>query len=325
MSGAKNGAGGMHFNDRLSADWPTRLMVRCLALAFTLLISGNPAAAQTGPPKPTMPAGRDPGGIAVAIIGAGIDYRRPEIAARIARDGEGEIIAWDVIDDDARPLEAEPAPGRRVPPEAGTATVEQHFLAATAKARLIPVRVPDANPLALGGALAFAGQTPARIAVFLVGGMTDPQPLSWKIYADAAKRAPQLLIIVPAGHQGRDIDALTIAPAGLGVPNQIVVTEAMYNGLIMASWRARSVDVAVCTGLTVSSTMHPQRSSAILENAAALRLAALASEIAAKEPGLDGAALKARVLALAEPSPHAAVTPTRFGWIKKPVDARAAK
>lgn len=292
-------------------------------LSLGLMAGRDPLAAQTGPPKPKVPAGRDPGGIAVAVIGAGIDYRRPEIAARLARDGEGEIIAWDVIDDDARPLEAEPAPGRRVPPQAGTATVEQHFLAAAPRARLIPVRVPDDNPLALGGALAFAGQTPARIAVFLVAGQIDPQPLSWKVFQDAAKRAPQLLIVVPAGHQG-DIDAVKIAPAGLGIPNQIVVTEAMYNGMIVASFGANSVDVAVCTGLTVSSTMHPQKSMAILENAAALRLAVLASTIAAKEPGLDGAQLKARVLALAEASPHSAGTPTRFGWIRHPMDAMPA-
>jgi hypothetical protein len=59
--------------------YPSRL------LAAILLIS--PVEAQEK--KPPLPPGRDPGGQAVALISTGIDYTRLDIAARLARDGEG--------------------------------------------------------------------------------------------------------------------------------------------------------------------------------------------------------------------------------------------
>lgn len=295
----------------------TEGLTRWIALAFAVLLATGPAAAQTGPPKPRVPFGRDPGGIAVAVIGAGIDYRRPEIAARLARDGEGEIIAWDVIDDDARPLEAAPLAGRRVPPQAGTAMTER-WLAQTAGVRLIPVRVPDANPLALGGALAFVGQTPAQIAVLLVGGAPDPKLQSWQLFQDMGARARQLLLIVPAGHVGRDIDGLELRPASLRLPNLVVVTAASADGLVAhgASWGAASVDVAVAGNLDQLIATEADDRSAALENAAALRLAALAAGVAAKTPNIDGATLKARLLSLAQPMPASSLKGTRAGWIK---------
>lgn len=54
--------------------------------------------------KPKPLPGVDPGGVMVAVIGPGIDYTRPGIADRLARDGEGEIIGFDLVDRDRRPF-----------------------------------------------------------------------------------------------------------------------------------------------------------------------------------------------------------------------------
>lgn len=284
------------------------LVAICLCLAA--------AAAQTGPPKPKVPPGKDPGGLAVAVIGAGVDYRRPEIAALLARDGEGEIIAWDVIDDDARPLDAAPVAGRRVPPHAGTAMAQRLKVEAPAS-RLIPIRVPDANPLALGGALAFITQTPARIAVLLTGADHRPEARSWAVFKDSALRARHLLIIAAAGNQGRDSDGHALAPQSLGLDNLISVTAADPAGRIAdgASWGAVNVDIAVSLAAgDVPPADTPERAAA-LENAAAMRLAALAARLWAREPGLDGPTLKARLLALAKPFPGTADKRIRSGWL----------
>ena len=290
-----------------------------LGLLVALAFVPGAAPAQTGPLKPKVPPGRDPGGVAVAIIGAGADYRRPEIAARIARDGEGEIIAWDVIDDDARPLEAAPVAGRRVPPHAGT-VMAQLLLAEAKAARLIPVRIPDANPLALGGALAFAGQTPARIAVLLVASDPSPQAQSWQLFIETARRWRRLLLIAPAGHHGGDADTQSAAPAGTGLDNLIVVTAADGQGRIAdgASWGATKVDIAIPPGPEEVPAGIDAGRAAALENGAAIRLAALAARLAALEPDLDGPALKARVLAQAKPLPAAPFRRTRLGWIENP-------
>ena len=288
-----------------------------VALLPALGVAGPPPArAQTGPPKPKPPFGRDPGGVAVALIGAGVDYRRPEIAARIARDGEGELIAWDVIDDDARPLEAAPTPVRRVPPFAGTAMAEL-FLSHAGNARLIPVRVPDGNPMAIGGALAFASQTPARIAVILTGSTTDLQDRSWMLFADVAQRSRHLLLIAPAGHSGANADLNPKAPANLALGNLLVVTAADAAGALHRgmTWGASNVDVAVTVTREQLPAAATYDSAAALENAAAVTLAAYAVRIAATDPGLDGAGLKARLLALAMPFPASTEKRTRAGWI----------
>lgn len=290
---------------------------RCLGVLIAASLGVAAAAAQTGPPKPKVPPGKDPGGIAVAVIGAGVDYRRPEIAAQLARDGEGEIIAWDVIDDDARPLEAAPVTGRHVPPHAGTAMAARLKIEAPA-IRLIPIRVPSANPLALAGAIAFTIQTPARIAVLLTGADSSPQAQSWVLFTDAARRARHLLIIATAGNLGRDSDGRTLAPLNLGLENLIAVTAADVGGGIAdgASWGVERVDIAIPVAPEAVPATEPPDRAAALENTAAIRLAALAARIAALEPGLDGATLKARLLAHAKPFPGTPEKRTRTGWIE---------
>ena len=287
-----------------------------LGLALAVGLPLTMAAAQTGPPKPKVLPGRDPGGVAVALIGAGVDYQRPDIAARLARDGEGEIIAWDVIDDDARPLEAAPVAGRRVPPHAGTAMAKM-FLRSAKPVRLIPVRVPDGNPLALGGALAFACQTPARIAVLLVAGDPSPQAQSWQLFIETARRCRHLLLIVPAGQSGGDTGARAL-PAGVGLDNVLVVTAAGSDGRIAAgaSWGASTVDVAFPFGETMEPAAEDR--AIVLENRAAIAASVLAASLAADEAGLDAAALKARLLDMARPLPGKPAQQTRFGWFPPP-------
>ena len=47
------------------------------------------AATAVAAPKPKVPAGLDPGGVTVAVIGGGVDYRSPNFARSRARCGEG--------------------------------------------------------------------------------------------------------------------------------------------------------------------------------------------------------------------------------------------
>lgn len=101
---------------------------------------------------PRLAPGRDPGGTAVAILADGFDYTKPELAAVLARDGEGEAIAWDAVDEDGRPYRAE---------SRGTTVA----LAATARGgvRIVPVRVEGADAASLARGIAFAVATPAKV------------------------------------------------------------------------------------------------------------------------------------------------------------------
>ena len=220
--------------------------------------------------KPPVPPGRDPGGVAIALIGTGIDYTVPEVARRLARDGEGELIGWDLADQDRRPFDK--SKGSTRPEWGGDGTlVAGLLLAGTQTLRLVPVRINPGDPASLARAIAFVAQTPARVAVLPMWGTAGAD---WEPFRQAALRFKDVLIIVPAGTGPQPVE-VPVYPAALGLDNVLAVTQgtasadaAGFGGRI---WRV---------------------SGAVLAVAAAAKAAA---ELLAREPGLDGAALKRRL------------------------------
>lgn len=157
-------------------------------IALLLLVTPIEALAR----DPRVPPGRDPGGIAVAVVSTGIDYTQPQIAARLARDGEGEIIGWDFTDGDALPFDAS-RNGH------GTALASM-ILAEAPGSRLVPVRI---GPGSLTRALAFIGQTPAQVVVVAANGSARED---WESFRQAAHHFNQLLIIMPAAEAAEALD-----------------------------------------------------------------------------------------------------------------------
>ncbi len=109
-------------------------MLLCIMLA---------GAAEAQPRKPRLPPGLDPGGIAVAVLGTGIDYTRPDLATHLARDGEGDLVGWDLVTGDNRPYAASPndAPANW----GGDGTELARRLASVGNLRLIPIRIDPAE------------------------------------------------------------------------------------------------------------------------------------------------------------------------------------
>lgn len=126
--------------------------MRCRLAASVTLLLASVCAARAEDPK--LVAGRDPGGVAVAVLADGFDYKREDVARILARDGEGEAIAWDAVERDARPFAAAAA---------GTALA----LAAAARGgvRVVAVRVAAGDTASLVEGVAFAVATPARIVL----------------------------------------------------------------------------------------------------------------------------------------------------------------
>src|SRR4029079_9055021 len=74
---------------------PRRREMRLRAAILSVLAAAVlTLATQAQEAKPRVPPGRAPGGVAIALISTGIDYTIPEIAQRLARDGEGELVGW---------------------------------------------------------------------------------------------------------------------------------------------------------------------------------------------------------------------------------------
>lgn len=252
------------------------IVVVALALDWSRAVLSHAA-------DPRPPPDRDPGGTAVAVVGRGIDYTRREVAHRLARDGEGQIIGFDFADNDAYPFAPYPQ---------GDDDLAGVILEEGRTTRLVVVRTPAGRAAALAPALQLIAQTPARIAL-LVPQLGAPMDLANLV--DAARRLPHLLLIVPA----RLVTG---------------VTSASHGGLIVVAGSPSDRTAGFSAAADVALAREPEVSAAqdagtvagqtrLIDDLAAARLAALAARIVAAEPTLAGLALKDRIVGLAKPGP----------------------
>ncbi len=165
-----------------------RKWIGWMQLAFCVIVAllacfvcAGSAIAQKPAEKPRVPPGVDPGGVAVAIIGSGIDYTKPEIAKRLARDGEGEIIGWDFVDNDRRPYN---------PCTEAVSVCSIPRFSPSASSRMIVMRASTAMPQSMVAAVGMSTSTPARIVLV---AFDRPPPLQF--LREAARQYPHLLFV----------------------------------------------------------------------------------------------------------------------------------
>lgn len=151
------------------------LVLRFAACAAATVLSPAHGA------DPRIEPGKDPGGTAVAVIDDGFDYTQVGLAAILARDGEGEAIAWDAIDDDARPYRA----------AAGGDAIAR-AAAARGSVRIVMARADPATPASLARAITFAASSPARIVIV---ALDADHRAALPVLASAADRFAHLLFL----------------------------------------------------------------------------------------------------------------------------------
>lgn len=188
----------------------SRSVPRRVGLAVAVAsVAATMAAAQQDASRPRPSPGQPTRGFAAVMISTGIDYTRPDVAARLARDGEGEIIGWDAEHRDGRPFA-----------EAGVAD----RAVALAPVLVVPVRVVAAEPATWAEAFAFLARTPARVVVVAV----PDAPAGMARESIARMRAlPATLFIVAGAAQG------STARNGTGAPQaatNIVHVDALRPG-----------------------------------------------------------------------------------------------
>ena len=212
------------------------------------------AATAVAAPKPKVPAGLDPGGVTVAVIGVGVDYRSPNIARSLARDGEGEIVGWDFVDNDRRPFAASAAGYE------GTGLVEK--LSEIRWLRLVPLRITPESQPALATATGYAARSGARIVIL------DPivaSPATFAVIAAATARFPQVAFVaaLPRAFSVTAIDDVLLIGSGAG--SDIAVEE----GTTVAATMARLLhELPSCVAAGSPIVAHPKlrRVIASLEN-----------------------------------------------------------
>ncbi len=268
------------------AQLERRLRRRWCGAACTVALIGQTGSLNTAQAEePPVPPGRHPGGVAVAVVGPqGIDYTIASIAARLARDGEGELIGWDFIDHDRLPYQ----PLAPATPDSMTRLASVILREAGASC-LIPIRTPPQSDAATVRPLVLLAQTPARVALYLDAGA---RARDWRQFAEAGAHFNRLLLVVPVAAGANRF------PAALGLANMMVVAAAAEAG-----GRAGTSTGQVAVELTVGVDALPaSRSLGAMAGAvhklAAARVAALAARLLKHQPELTGAALKRRILGL---------------------------
>ena len=262
------------------------------------------------------PEGTDPGGVRVALVDSGLAYDLPPFRDRLARDGEGAPLGYDYWDMDPWPYDGDASRGPFLPIRHGTAVAS--VLAREAPgAALIPFRYPRPDMSRMGALVRRAAGAGARILAMPLGSRDRED---WRAFESALARH-DILAVVSAGNDGRDIDIDPVYPAALALENILVATSADGFGRLApgSNWGRESVDVMLPAENVGIVDFRGASGTASGSSYAVPRLAALAARLLAREPGLGAAELKARILARAAPSPYERRRVVAAGWIPDPL------
>jgi len=242
------------------------------------------------PLNPPIPAERDPGGVPVALIDTGVNYLLPQIARRLARDAEDQPLGYDYWDMDTRPFDAHPVRSAFFPGRHGTQTATL-LLHEAPVVKLVPYRYPRPRMQRMAELVEdLAGHGIRLVNISLV----SDDRAEWQAFSEAARRHPEILFIVAAANDGRDIDRAGAYPATFPLDNIITVTAVGRDGRLAAdaNWGARSVDVAApAEELSVIDAVG-QRRRVSGSSYAAVRVTALAACLLHARPGLRAQELR---------------------------------
>ncbi|MEQ8355326.1 MAG: S8 family serine peptidase [Kiloniellaceae bacterium] len=268
------------------------------------------------PLNPPVPPGVDVGGVTVAHVDSGVNYLLPRIASRLARDAKGRSLGYDFWDLDDRPFDGDIGRSPFFPQRHGT-RVASLLLREAPQVRLVPYRYPRPDLGRMAELVAAAASADAAIVLIPLG---STKRADWEAFEAAARAQPDLLFIVSAGNDGRDIDARPVYPAGLPLDNMIVVTSSDQAGYPApgSNWGALSVDLMVPAELQSVTGFTGETVEASGSSFAVPRLGALAARLKAAHPGWRAADLKRAIFAHAVPPPPEASGAVARGWIPQP-------
>ncbi|MCH9808320.1 MAG: hypothetical protein K0U74_11360 [Alphaproteobacteria bacterium] len=224
-------------------------LARLIGLVVAVMLAGPALPASAADPR--VPIGLDPGGPAIALITDGVDYTDPEIAKRLARDGEGEAIAFDLIDGDITPY---------APADRGQGTqVVKTLLAIHPKARIIFARAATDDPVSVAKAMIFASRTPAKVTAI---ALSDMPAETMAIIAQAANAAPSMIYALPPTFTGtKPANLFTApqpyqpAPAGRLTGQPVVELAAklsclLENGISVSELKEKATPQTTCDPVT---------------------------------------------------------------------------
>ena len=267
-------------------------------------------------------------GVTVGVLDSGVDVFNPDLLPNVAlnsgetgggREGNGldddanglvdDWRGWDWIEDDNNPADAN-GHGTHVAGTVGARGNDAKGVAGVAwQVKLMPLRVLDANNQGHVSDLVSAyGYAAAKNLPIVNASLAGPT-FSQAEY-DAMRAASGTLFVVGSGNDGRDNDAVGSYPCNHPLPNVLCVTASDQSDRRpgFASYGRRTVDLAA-PGVDIMSTRPGGAWGSMSGTSTATpHVAGAAALIRSLYPGSSVAAIRASLLASADPAPAFAGT-----------------
>ena len=215
--------------------------------------------------------------VRVAMIDSGVNYRLPEINRGLARDADGQLIGYDYWDMDKLPYDAHPTGSSFFVQRHGTRTASILLREAPGVA-LVPYRYPRPDMSRMQSLIEHA----SRHQVIIVGmPLGSNRKADWNSFEKVARAHAQMLFIVSAGNNGRNIDEEPVYPAALDLDNVLVVTSAddFVAPAERTNWGRISVDYMVPAERIAALDYSGSEISVSGSSYAVARVAALAARL----------------------------------------------
>jgi len=269
------------------------------------------------PLNPPVSHGEDPGGVPVALVDAGVNYLLPAIERRLARDASGAILGYDYWDLDRRPFDTNPARSPFFPQRHGTRTASL-LLEEAPMVRLVPYRYPRPAMERMKRLVRDAAAKGIRVMNLSMG---SDEVGDWEAFADAARAHPDMLFVLSAGNNGRDIDERPVYPAAMPLDNAITVTSSDTDGMPApgSNRGRRAVDLLVPAERLRVTGFDGKPTVASGSSYAAVRITALAARLLAMHPEWDAGRLRSAIFARVLPDDFFdRPLPVRRGFMPRP-------
>lgn len=260
----------------------------------------------------TMTTGSN--GVIVAVIDTGVDYNHPDLSANILRDGNGVVIGYDYVNNDANPMD-DNKHGTHCAGTIGAVTNNGIGVAGVAhQVKIMPMKFLSASGSGSSSnailCIDFARQNGAHIMSNSWGGGSRSQAL---IDAIARARDAGILFVAAAGNSGRNVDTSPSYPASYNreLTNVMSVAATDRNDALASfSNYGLTVDIAA-PGVDTMSTVPTAILAAGYQtlsgtSMACPHVAGAAVLVKARFPSADHTGLSMRLRMGAEPKPSLA-------------------
>lgn len=261
------------------------------------------------PLNPPVPEGAgDPACLRVAVLDNGVNYLLPEIAGRLARGSDGRLVGHDFWEEDDRPFDYGAPPGSldpRVsvfsPRRHGTGVASVLLADAPPQACIAPYRYLPAQPPGGSSDPRKMAAEMAKAGIRIVN-LSSGRDRPWPEFRQALEDNPDMLFVVAAGNEGRDLGQRPSYPSAYRLDNIIVVAATESDGWLWQRSNRGPVDVAA-PAVDLRATVADGRVVSLTGTSlAAPRVAALAARLLVEAPQMSAAALKAAIIERARAS-----------------------